>query len=121
MVQHTASQFDLFIPPASVAASSVRPRDRVAVEGCVTALDVHRWAGGVPALHVTITDDTGSFTGAFLGRTRIAGVGLGETIILGGAVMHRAGRPIMMNPHLWFTAGSHDAAPESRAPALAYA
>ena len=103
MVQYPATAFDPFTAPATRAINTLRLRDHVAIEGVVTDLIIRYWVGGVPALHVTITDESGSFTGAFLGCTRVAGVALGETIILGGTVMLRRGRPLFMNPHLWLT------------------
>lgn len=96
--------FDPFQPPATTPIGELRSRNRAAISGVITDLTVHHWAGGAPALHVTITDPTGSFTGAFLGRTHIAGVELGERIVLDGTVMHRRGRKLFMNPYLWLTA-----------------
>jgi hypothetical protein len=121
MVQCRARGFDPFVVPTPVAIESVDVRDRVAVEGVVTDLAIRPWGGGAHALHVTITDGTGSFAGAFLGRTRIAGVDLGETIILGGTVLLHRGRRLFMNPHLWLTgrAAPLEARPVQRAAAHA--
>lgn len=92
---------DPFVAPDTIPAANVRVRDRVAITGSVTDLVVRHWAGGVPALHATITDDSGSLTVAFLGRTRVGGVELGAPVVVGGAVILRRGRPLIMNPYLW--------------------
>lgn len=109
MVQYTAAQFDPFTAPAATPIGTVRVRDRVAVAGTVTDLTVHHWVGGVPALHVTVTDDTGSLVVAFLGRTRFAGVDVGCAITVAGALILRSGRPLIMNPYLWLKGSAEPA------------
>ena len=101
MVQHVAAQSDPFTAPAPTAISTARVRHRVAVAGTVTDLTVRRWAGGIPALHVTVTDDTGSLVVAFVGRTSVTGVDLGRTVTVAGAVIRHRGRSLVMNPYLW--------------------
>lgn len=59
------------------------------------------WAGGTPALHLTVTDDSGSLELAFLGRAQIAGVEAGRWMTVAGAVISHRGLPVMMNPQLW--------------------
>lgn len=103
MVQYTAAEFDPFTAPAATPISTVRVRDRVAVAGRVTDLRVQYWAGATPALHVTVTDDTGPLVVAFLGRTRVAGVEAGRAVTVAGAVIHHRGRALIMNPYLWLT------------------
>jgi RecJ-like exonuclease len=103
MVQYTAAQFDPFTAAAATPISTVRVRDRVAVAGTVTELTVQYWVGGTQALHVTVTDDTGSLVVAFLGRRRVAGVEAGRAVTVAGAVIHYRGRALIMNPYLWLT------------------
>jgi hypothetical protein len=59
------------------------------------------WAGGTPALHVTLTDDSGSLELAFLGRAQVAGVETGRWMTVAGAVISHRGLPVVMNPQLW--------------------
>src|SRR5438093_713542 len=112
MMQHSVTtQFDPFVAPATTPIAAVRVRDLVGISGSVTNLTVEHWAGGTPALHVTITDETGSLTVAFLGRTRVAGIEVGKRILVGGAVFYRRGRRIMMNPHLWLLSDEQGVVP----------
>src|SRR6476660_6346030 len=92
---------DLFTSPSTVPVCEAQPRDRVAVGGVITDLREGRWVGGVVSLDVTVTEDTGALTVSFLGRHAIAGVELGRSIVVAGAVLRRHGRRTMMNPHLW--------------------
>jgi hypothetical protein len=117
MVQYTAAQFDPFTAPAATPIGTVRVRDRVAVAGTVTDLTVQHWVDETPALHATVTDDTGSLVVAFLGRTRIAGVEIGRSITVAGALLLRRGRPLIMNPYLWIngSAEATDTAVDERA------
>ena len=102
MVQLSVTSLDPFTPPTKTTPiGELRVRDRAAVEGTVTAVTLQPWAADTRALHVTVTDDTGSLTLAHLGRTSIVGVGLGTRVVVAGAVLRRGGRLMMMNPHLW--------------------
>ena len=93
--------FDPHVAPAVVPIETVRDRQQVALGGIVTAVAVDRWAGGVASLHATISDATGSFTLAFVGRPRVQGVGLGQELVAAGTAVRRRGRLILMNPYLW--------------------
>jgi DNA/RNA endonuclease YhcR with UshA esterase domain len=98
--------FDPLVVPDSVRIADVRVRDCVPVSGVVTELVVRSWAGGTPALHATVDDGSGSMTVAFVGRTRVAGLERGATVVVGGAVIARRGRPLIMNPQLWLRPSS---------------
>ena len=103
MMQSTATELDPFTVPPTVAIGSVHVRDRVAVGGIVTKLQQRHWIGETQALHVTISDRTGSVTVAFLGRSEVAGVDVGRSIVVAGAIIQRHGLALIMNPSLWLT------------------
>ena len=66
--------------------ASVEPRRHVRVKGQIFKLKT-RPSQGMPALEVTLIDDTGSVTVVWSGRRSIGGVGLGRRIIVEGVPM----------------------------------
>ena len=66
--------------------SDVVPRRHVRVKGQIFQLK-SRPRQGMPALEVTVIDDTGSVTVVWSGRRSIGGVGLGRRIIIEGVPM----------------------------------
>jgi hypothetical protein len=97
----TRLEFDPFVVPrVSTTISQLRPRDRVAVAGRVIGIRPTRWAGGL-VLEVALDDGTGTLPLAFFGRRSIAGVECGGRLTVGGTVVERRGRPLLMNPHVW--------------------
>ena len=65
------------------ALASVSPRMHVRVRGQVFKLRT-RPRQGMPALEVTLVDESGSVTVVWSGRRSIGGVGLGRRIIIEG-------------------------------------
>lgn len=66
--------------------AAVEPRRHVRVKGQIFKLKT-RPSHGMPALEVTLIDDTGSVTVVWSGRRSIGGVGLGRRIIVEGVPM----------------------------------
>jgi hypothetical protein len=73
-------------------------RQQVRVRGTVRSMRVQPWAGGVSTLEVTLVDDTGGITLVFLGRSRIAGLGLGTPLEAEGMVGESRERLVILNP-----------------------
>ncbi|MHB1533338.1 MAG: amino acid permease [Acidimicrobiales bacterium] len=80
---------------------AIRARQRVKVAGRVKSLTVQPW-GSVPTLEVSLTDDQGRLTVAFLGRRQIAGLSPGSRLVVVGAVTDRRGKLVMINPSYEF-------------------
>ncbi|MEY4081485.1 MAG: hypothetical protein RL430_1915 [Actinomycetota bacterium] len=68
------------------ALATIEPREHVRVKGQIFKLKT-RPSQGMPALEVTLVDDTGSVTVVWSGRRSIGGVGLGRRIIIEGVPM----------------------------------
>ncbi len=66
--------------------ASLEPRRHVRVKGQIFQLKT-RPSQGMPALEVTVIDDTGSVTVVWSGRRSIGGVGLGRRIVIEGVPM----------------------------------
>ena len=66
--------------------ASLEPRHHVRVKGQIFQLKT-RPSQGMPALEVTVIDDTGSVTVVWSGRRSIGGVGLGRRIVIEGVPM----------------------------------
>ena len=60
--------------------------------------------GGSPALHCTVTDDSGTIGLVFLGRRSIPGLNVGTHVRATGMVGERAGGPAIVNPDYAFVA-----------------
>ena len=83
--------------------STATPRDVVTVEGRVHAVRMSP-IGGSPALHCTVTDDSGTIGLVFLGRRSIPGLNVGTHVRATGMVGERAGGPAIVNPDYAFVA-----------------
>jgi hypothetical protein len=81
-----------------VPIADVRWRQRVIVRGTVRSMRVRPWAEGVSTLEATLVDETGGVTLVFLGRKRIAGLGLGTSVEAEGMVGENRGRLVIINP-----------------------
>ena len=77
--------------------ADVRWRQRVKITGQVTALRVQPIAG-VGALECTLGDDTAGILVVFLGRRKIAGIGIGTRMTVEGIVIEHHGRLAIVNP-----------------------
>ena len=90
-------------PPAdSTDASIVRIADaparrNVRVSGHVTRMRA-RPTSGLPALAVSISDDTGTAVAVWTGRRAIGGVALGRRLVIDGVAIRRADQLEFMNP-----------------------
>ena len=103
-MEQLSAQFDPYEVPGTIAIGGVRARQRVVVRGIVSGLTFGYWAPGTRSLDATISDDTGSLTVSFLGRTEVAGVELGRAVAVAGTVLVHRSRLLIMNPHLWLQA-----------------
>jgi amino acid transporter len=94
------------LAPGAVPISEVTRRAHTCVAGRVRALRVQPW-GDVASLEATISDGTGCIDLVFLGRRRVAGLGLGASVVATGAVGRHHGRLAILNPdyHLLATEG----------------
>ena len=77
--------------------ADVRWRQRVKITGQVTALRVQPIAG-VGALECTLGDDTAGILVVFLGRRKIAGIGIGTRMTVEGIVIEHHGQLAIVNP-----------------------
>lgn len=80
-----------------IPMADVPLRMQVIVCGKVTRMRT-RPAHGVPALVVTLRDDTGFVTAIWTGRRTIGGVALGRTICLEGVCTKASDGATFMNP-----------------------
>jgi hypothetical protein len=62
-------------------------------------LRVQPWAN-VATLECVVVDDTGGLLLVFLGRRRVAGIGLGRSVIAEGMVGNQRGYLAMLNPEI---------------------
>lgn len=96
------------VPPWEAVRGSIGPagctpigeldyRARCRVHGRVRSLRVRPWAD-VPALELTVVDDTGGVTVVFLGRRSLGGVGPGSMITVEGVVGSHLDRLAILNP-----------------------
>lgn len=76
----------------------VRWRQSVRVRGRIRDMRVRPSAGGGASLECTLVDDTGGITLIFLGRRRIAGVGLGREMEVEGMISESRARLVILNP-----------------------
>lgn len=82
-------------PVAHTPIADVVPRRHVEVVGQVMRMRA-RPTTGIPALAVTISDDTGSIVAVWTGRRAIGGITLGRRIAISGV-------PAVRNDHLELT------------------
>lgn len=76
---------------------SVVPRTRVTVRGKVQRVR-NRPAQGLPALVVTIQDDSGRLTAVWSGRESIGGITLGRMVVLEGVCSRTDDGLTLVNP-----------------------
>ena len=76
---------------------SVVPRTRVVVRGKVQRVK-NRPAQGLPALVVTIQDDSGRLTAVWSGRESIGGLTLGRLVVLEGVCSRTDDGLTLVNP-----------------------
>lgn len=81
----------------TLAIGDADPRTPVRVVGQVSRMRA-RPTTGVPALAVTISDDTGSVVAVWTGRREIGGITLGRRLLIEGVAVRRAGRLEFTNP-----------------------
>lgn len=89
---------DTDVAPRVQPIGEVRWRQSVRVRGRVRDLRVRPTAGGTASLECTLVDDTGGITLVFLGRRRIAGIGLGREMEVEGMVSESRARLVILNP-----------------------
>jgi hypothetical protein len=80
-----------------VPMSTVPLRTPVTVCGKVTRMRT-RPAHGIPALVITLRDETGFVTAIWTGRRTIGGIALGRTICLDGLCTNTSDGATFMNP-----------------------
>lgn len=83
--------------PAIIRIADAQERMRLKVCGQVVRMRA-RPASGLPALAVTISDDTGTLVAVWSGRRTIAGVTLGRRLIVEGITIRRFGQLEIANP-----------------------
>lgn len=90
-----------FCPPCEgvVAIAEARPRERVTVVGEISDVRVVPKAD-TPWLEVTVSDATGRIVATWTGRRRIAGIELGQRLVLTGrpSPTGPGGRLLFYNP-----------------------
>lgn len=81
--------------------ASIVPRTRVATGGEIRSVRIVPRAGA-PALEVTFSDGDASATAVFLGRRRIAGMGLGRKLSVRGMAARDGKQLLLYNPEYTF-------------------
>jgi RecG-like helicase len=85
-------------PNRTVASIATAPaRRRCTIEGAITRMRA-RPSTGVPALVVTIADDSGSITAVWTGRRAIGGITLGRRVRIEGVGRTVGSRLEFVNP-----------------------
>ena len=80
-----------------VAIAGAPARRRIRVHGQIVRMRA-RPISGVPALSITISDDTGSVTAIWTGRRAIGGVSLGRHLVIEGVGCRVGDRLEFTNP-----------------------
>jgi hypothetical protein len=83
--------------PSIVAIADAPARRKVKVSGEVTRMRA-RPTGGLPALAVTISDDSGTAVAVWTGRRSIGGVALGRGLVIEGVAVRRGEQLEFTNP-----------------------
>jgi amino acid transporter len=81
----------------SVRVNQLQPRQHAKVVARVRSMVIKPW-GTAPTLECSLTDGTGRFVVAFLGRREIAGLETGTRLVVEGTVALRKGELVMINP-----------------------
>ena len=83
--------------PSIVPIADAPARRKVKVSGEVTRMRA-RPTSGLPALAVTISDDTGTAVAVWTGRRSIGGVALGRGLVIEGVAIRRGEQLEFTNP-----------------------
>ena len=86
-------------PMKLMPIGDVRWRTRARIRGSVRTMRVQPWAD-VASLECVVVDETGGILLVFLGRRKVAGVGLGREIIAEGMVGQSRGYLAMLSPDI---------------------
>ena len=78
-----------------IAGATYRARCRIG--GRVRSIRVQPWSG-VPALECILVDSSGAISVVFLGRRRIAGVGVGTILVVNGVIGRHRDQLAVINP-----------------------
>ena len=85
------------VDPTIVPIADAPARRKVKVKGQVTRMRA-RPTHGLPALAVSISDDTGTAVAVWTGRRTIGGVALGRAVVIEGVAVRRGEQLEFMNP-----------------------
>jgi hypothetical protein len=83
--------------PSIVPSAGARARLKIKVSGQVTRMRA-RPTNGLPALAVSISDDSGTAVAVWTGRRAIGGVALGRGLVIEGVAVRRGDQLEFMNP-----------------------
>jgi hypothetical protein len=83
--------------PIARQIAEARPRSRVVVTGTVRTTETVT-VDGSASHRVVLDDDTGELDALFLGRSTVAGVGVGTRCSMEGTAQLRCGRLVVWNP-----------------------
>ena len=83
--------------PIARQIAEARPRSRVVVTGTVRTTETVT-VGRSASYRVVLRDDTGELDVLFLGRSTVAGVGVGTRCSVEGTAQLRGGRLVVWNP-----------------------
>ena len=83
--------------PIARQIAEARPRSRVVVTGTVRTTETVT-VGRSASYRVVLRDDTGELDVLFLGRSTVAGVGVGTRCRMEGTAQLRGGRLVVWNP-----------------------
>jgi hypothetical protein len=104
LLRSSDTAFDPFRRPSTVTRiADTWPRQHVAIEGVVTAVEVTGWAG-CKVLEAALDDCTGFVLLAFFGRSEVAGIGVGRALTAAGTLVTRRGTCALLNPYVWLQA-----------------
>jgi hypothetical protein len=85
------------VDPAVVPIAQAAPRTPIRVRGQITRMRA-RPTSGLPALAVSVADDTGTVTAVWTGRRSLGGVSLGRTVVIEGVAVQRGDHLEFTNP-----------------------
>jgi hypothetical protein len=85
------------VDPSIVPIATAPARSRIRVSGEVTRMRA-RPTTGLPALAVSISDDSGTAVAVWTGRRAIGGVALGRGLVIEGVAVRRGDHLEFMNP-----------------------
>jgi hypothetical protein len=85
------------VDPSILPIAAAPARSRIRVSGEVTRMRA-RPTTGLPALAVSISDDSGTAVAVWTGRRSIGGVALGRGLVIEGVAVRRGDHLEFMNP-----------------------